>query len=199
MRNRGFTLIELLVAMAIVAVIGVLALGGLITLIQQEEIAKRQAERMRELQFAVRMITQDLSQIHPRPVRDDLGYKAAVVSDPRSEFALEFSRGGWTNPGDLPRGTIQRVAYFLEDGALIRVHWPNTDRTLATVPARNELLADVEAIELRFLDRGGQWHNTWPVLGLDPQTALGLAPRAVEFGLVLEDYDQILRLIEVGG
>lgn len=55
-RSRGFTLIELLVAMAIVAVIGIMALGGITTVIDQQTIARERAERWREVQLAVRKI-----------------------------------------------------------------------------------------------------------------------------------------------
>ncbi|MEE9570367.1 MAG: prepilin-type N-terminal cleavage/methylation domain-containing protein, partial [Gammaproteobacteria bacterium] len=61
---KGFTLIELLVAMAIVAVIGIMALSGLSEVIRQQTIAQERAERWREIQFAMRIISQDLAQIH---------------------------------------------------------------------------------------------------------------------------------------
>ena len=48
-RARGFTLIELLVAMAIVAVIGVMALGGLSTVIQPQTSAEERAGRWRRI------------------------------------------------------------------------------------------------------------------------------------------------------
>ena len=69
-RALGFTLVELLVAMAIVAIVGVMALGGLSRVIDQQATARERAERWREVQLAMRIVVQDLAQLHPRPTRE---------------------------------------------------------------------------------------------------------------------------------
>ena len=66
-RVRGFTLIELLVAMAIVAVIGVMALGGLNTVIQQQTIAEEIVRAQSHLQ-----------QFRHSPVRDAARHRAST-------------------------------------------------------------------------------------------------------------------------
>jgi general secretion pathway protein J len=200
-RARGFTLIELLVAIAIVAVIGAIALGGLSVVLDQQNLAREKAERWREIQFAMRMLVQDLAQLHPRQTRDEFGeiYVPSLLADPNAQFALELSRGGWSNPAGLPRGTVARVAYDWEDDVLVRFHWPVMDRTLATVPVRTELLEGVENIEVQFLDAGGEWHLEWPPLqqaGPDRNT---LRPRAIEFSIELVDYGRVSRMIETSG
>ena len=200
-RPAGFTLIELLIAIAIVAVIGVMALGGLNIIIQQQEVAQEQADRWGKIQFAMRLITQDMAQIHPRPIRigqgEDLG--PAVSADARSSYPVEFSRGGWSNPAALTRGTVQRVAYELEDDTLYRIHWAVVDRTLSSVPVRNELLDGLEQLEIRFFSQSGQWQTEWPPLGTSPEAGLTLRPRAVEVALYLEDLGKVWRLVEVRG
>lgn len=204
-RHGGFTLIELLVAMAVVAVIGIMALGGLNTVIQQQAVAEARAERWREIQFALRIIAQDLAQIHPRPTREEMGeaYRGSVLVGPNQQYALELSRGGWVNPVNFPRGNVLRVAYALlpEENVLSRLHWPVMDRTLATLPVRADLLTGVEEIQISLLDRNGEWHvGEWPPRGA-AGTADGLVarPRAVEFRMVLEDYGEIWRTVETGG
>lgn len=203
--QRGFTLIELLVAMAIVAVIGVMALGGLNTVIQQQTVAEERAERWREIQFAMRIIAQDLAQIHPRPTREEMGeaYRESVLVGPNGLYALELSRGGWANPVNFPRGTVLRAAYDWEeeDNLLVRFHWPVMDRTLATIPVRTELLTGVEDIAVRLLDRSNEWHDgEWPPLNMGGSPdALVTRPRAVEFRLILEDYGEVWRIVETGG
>jgi general secretion pathway protein J len=198
--QRGFTLIELLVAVAIVAIIGVIALTGLSRVIDQQEIAAERVERWREIQLAMRMIVQDLSQAHPRVTRDDTGAAtlASFLASPTHQFGLEFSRGGWSNPTGFPRGTVLRVAYDIEDDMLVRFYWPVTDRTLSTPPGRNELLDGVLEMQVLYIDANGNATPDWPPLenglGMLPPTE---RPRAVEVTLELEDLGSVWRLIEV--
>jgi general secretion pathway protein J len=205
-RSRGFTLIELLVAMAIVAIIGAIGLTGIRNVIRQQEIATQRAERWREIQLAMRIVVQDLSQVHPRATRDEQGLapRASFLADPTQQFALEFSRGGWTNPADFPRGTVLRVAYDIEDDTLVRFYWPVADRTLATPPVRQELLSGINEMRVLYIDDNGNESLDWPPLNSGAR-ASGLGgggspydrPRAVEFTLDLDDLGEVWRLIEV--
>ncbi|MFS8609437.1 MAG: type II secretion system minor pseudopilin GspJ [Gammaproteobacteria bacterium] len=200
-RNAGFTLIELLVAMAIVAIIGVIALTGLNQVIEQREIARERAERWRELQLAFRVVVQDLAQIHPRPMRDEIAasYQPSVLASPTAQFALELSRGGWANPAGLPRGTVARIAYDFEEDTLVRYSWPVFDRTLATPPLRNEILHGVQNVEIRFLDAAGQWHLEWPPLDFEGPERLVMRPKAIEFTVEVEGFGRLWRLVETSG
>jgi general secretion pathway protein J len=215
---RGFTLVELLVAMAIVAVIGVMAFTGLTTFIRQRDLAEERTRRWQEIQLAIRTIVQDLSQIQPRLTRDELGesYRPSLLANPNAQFALEFSRGGWANPGGFNRGTVLRVAYNVEEhqddknakqgqgmrgarnvrNALYRLHWPVMDRTLATVPVKTEILDRVESMEVRFLDSAGEWQTEWPPLRMSGPQRNVIRPRAVEVVIELEDFGRISRIVE---
>jgi general secretion pathway protein J len=199
--SRGFTLIELLVSIAIVAIIGVIALVGLNRVIDQQAVAREHTQRWQEIQLAMRLVTQDLAQLHPRPTREELGetYQPSLLADPTAQFALEFSRGGWANPAGLPRGTVLRVAYNWEDDKLIRWHWSVMDRTMSTQPVRTELLDGVSNVEVRFLDTSGEWHLEWPPLDRRGPQGLIAQPRAVEFALELEDLGRVFRLVETSG
>jgi len=200
-RARGFTLIELLVAMAIVAVIGVMAMTGLSEVIHQQTLARERAARWQAIQLAMRVIVQDLSQLQPRPTRDELGeaFIPSLLADPSGQFALEFSRGGWANPGGFPRGNVLRVAYNFEDDKLVRYHWPVMDRTTATPPVRTELLDGVSDIEVRYLDGSNMWQLDWPPVGMAGAQRLIERPRAVEFAIVLKDFGRVSRLVETTG
>lgn len=197
-RARGFTLIELLVAMAVLAIVAVMALGGLNEVIKQQGIARDRTERWDKIQLAVRLIVQDLSQIQPRPTRDETGttFEPTVLASPDAEYALEVSRGGWSNPAGFARGTVLRVAYQLQDDKLVRLYWPVMDRTLSTPPIRQELLDGVESVEVRFLDAGGQWQLQWPPLGVNGAGRYVLRPRAIEFSIQLKDFGLISRVVE---
>jgi general secretion pathway protein J len=200
-RNHGFTLIELLVALAIVAVIGVMALAGLTQVIKQQTLARAHTERWQAIQLAMRLVTQDLAQLQPRVTRDELGaaFMPSLLADPNAQFALEFSRGGWSNPGGFNRGTVLRVAYMWETDKLVRFHWPVMDRTVSTAPVRTEILDGVKNVEVRFLDPAGQWHLDWPPVDVQGPQRLTLRPRAVEFAVELKDFGRIWRLVETTG
>jgi general secretion pathway protein J len=200
-RPRGFTLIELLVAMAIVAIIGVMAMTGLSEVIHQQTLARDRAARWQAIQLAMRVIVQDLAQLQPRATRDELGeaYMPSLLADPNGQFALEFSRGGWANPGGFPRGTVLRVAYNFEDDKLVRYHWPVMDRTTGTPPVRTELLDGVTDVEVRYLDLTGMWQLDWPPVGMTGQQRLISRPRAVEFSIELKDFGRVTRLVETTG
>lgn len=196
--GSGFTLVELLVAMAIVAIIGVMALTGLSTVIDQQSIARERSERWREVQFAMRMVAQDLVQVHPRPTREETGgsFVPSVLGGANRQYPLELSRGGWSNPAGFARGNVLRVAYDHEEETLVRYHWPVMDRTLATPPIRAELLDGVERLEIRFLNAAGEWVAQWPPLGSSGAGALTARPRAIELAVELTDLGRVWRLVE---
>ena len=188
--------------MAVVAVIGVMAMTGLSEVIHQQTLARERAARWQAIQLAMRVIVQDLSQLQPRPTRDELGeaFMPSLLADPNGQFALEFSRGGWSNPGGFPRGTVLRVAYNFEDDKLVRYHWPVMDRTTATPPVRTELLDGVD--ERRgALPRRLQHVAARLAARADGQGRSGLIerPRAVEFAIELKDFGRVSRLVETTG
>jgi type II secretion system protein J len=58
------------------------------------------------------------------------------------------------------------------------------------------MLADVEALTLRYLDAGGGWRDEWPPrAGADARS--DVLPRAVEFRLRLADLGEITRVVEL--
>jgi general secretion pathway protein J len=120
-----------------------------------------------------------------------------VRTDLGSIFALELTHGGWSNPAGLPRGTLQRSAYRLEDGELIRYHWTVLDRTFANEPIETVLLDDVESLLFRYLQANGEWIEQWPPLSVQGAASYRLRPRAVEIVLTLQDEGEIRRVFEV--
>jgi general secretion pathway protein J len=198
--TSGFTLLELLVAIAIFAVIGAMALGGLNAVVTQQTRAQEQMARLSSLQRAMRLLVNDLGGLQPRFVRDELGtqMERPLISERSGEFAVRLTRGGWSNPVGLNhRGTLQRVQYRVDDDVLLREYWPVTDHLLGQEPRRQELLTGVESFELAyFLDQETGWQPQWPPLrrsaGNDP-----VRPRAVRVRLRLDDYGDIERVVEL--
>jgi general secretion pathway protein J len=190
-------MIEFLVAVAIFAVLSALAYGALNQTLFASEMMRERMDRLKSLQRTMRVVGDDFLQLAPRPVRNELGegFRPALSTDLQSIYALELTRGGWTNVLVLPRGTLQRVAYRLEEGEFIRYHWNVLDRTLANEPQSEVLLTDVDDFAFRFLLPSGDWIERWPPPGTDG--SLRQRPRAVQFVLDSATEGELSRIFEV--
>lgn len=197
--QQGFTLIEVMVAMAIFAILSALAYGTLSQTLLSAEILNDRMDRLQALQRTMRMLTDDMHQLTPRPVRDELGdnFGPALDTGFQSGFAIELTRSGWNNPMVLPRSTLQRAAYRIEEEELIRYHWTVLDRTLSNEPVSVTLLDGIEGIEFRFFQPDGEFTDQWPPLNRAGPANVRLRPRAVEIILRLVDEGEITRLVEV--
>ena len=198
-RQRAFTLIEVLVSMAVFAVLAAFAYGALNQTVLSAEILGDRMNRLQALQRTVRTLTDDLQQLAPRPVRDELGdnLRPALDTGFQSGFALELTGGGWNHPAVLPRSTLQRVGYRIEDGELVRYHWYALDRTLNSNPVAVTMIDGVEGLEFRFLAGDNEYSTQWPPLNRPGGLGTRQRPRAVELTLRLEGEGEIVRLIEV--
>jgi general secretion pathway protein J len=198
-RRGGFTLIEVLVAVAIFAILAAFAYGTLGRTLASAEFLNQRTDRLEAVQRTMRFLTHDFQQLAPRPVREQLGdiVSPALVTDVTSEFAVQLTHGGWNNPAGLPRGTLQRVAWRLQEGELIRFHWMVLDRTLDNEPSARVLLDGVESIAFRYLEDNGEWTDQWPPASRAGPLGLHLRPRAVEIVLTTEQEGVITRLLEV--
>ncbi len=198
-RSRGLTLIELLVAVFVFAVMATIAYAAIARILQNAEFLENYMARMQAIQLTMRFLESDLLQAAPRPVRDELGETlvGAIQTSAASQFALELTRGGWTNPAGLPRSTQQRLAYQLIDGELSRYHWNVLDRTFSNQPVQTVLLDGVDAIGFRYLLPSGQWTDQWPPLENLAQADPRSRPRAVEIVLVLAAEGELTRIVEL--
>jgi len=198
-RARGFTLIEIMVAVAIFSVMAMLAWGALSQSLENADMLTERMQRLQTIQRTLRYLSADLTQAAPRPVRTELGdgLSPAIFSSLSGDFAIELSHGGWGNPAGLPRSTLQRSAYRIEDGKLVRYHWNVLDRTYGNEAVAAVLLEDVEALLFRFFDDNGESYEVWPPQIAAGSTNLRVRPRAVEIVLSLPDEGEITRLLEI--
>lgn len=204
----GFTLLEILIAIAIFVIVGTLALSGYNELSRQSDRLGASMARNRAVQAAMQRLAQDFMTLEPRAVREPLGggWQPALRADARTAQLAELTHSGWSNPAGMPRPTLQRVAYRLENNKLRRDYWSVLDRTLTAAPVSALLLDQVRSVKLRFLDNTRNWQEQWPPLNgaatgapANSPDALSIRPIAVEITLELDDWGRLVRLVEVSG
>lgn len=198
-KQSGFTLLELLVALAIFALLAAMGYGGLSNVLKARQITSQHAERLTQLQMTFLWLGRDIEQAADRSIRDEYGdSKAAMLGVEAGRYQLELTRNGWRNPAGRARSSLQRVAYGVREGELIRVYWNVLDRAQDSQPLESVLLDGVEKLELRFMNDKNQWQDSWPSSQLGGQTS-ATPPRAVEVTLETEAEGRITRLFRVPG
>jgi len=208
-RPAGFTLVEVLIALAITAFVAMIAYTSLSTVMTGVERLRDNTDRIYAINRAFMILSRDLRQFTARPVRDEFGeIEPAFTGGELARFALSFTRTGWHNPNRLPRSTLQRVNYRLEEEALWRDTYPVLDRAADTEPNSVLLLDGVESMQVAFLGsletletQSGSaaldttnWVENWVSDGSGiPGTAL-VPPAAVEITLQLQGWGEMRRL-----
>ncbi|MET0370137.1 MAG: type II secretion system minor pseudopilin GspJ [Sphingobium sp.] len=173
--EAGFTLIELLVALMIFAMLasaGVLLLGNSVSAQAQVKV---RLDALSTIQRAGGALAADLGQAVARISRTQAGTLAPAFwshSDGEAAPVLQFVRGGWDNPADIARPSLQKVEYWVRQGRLERRSYAQVDGAAGGNPAM--LLDDVDDVMLRFRDASGIWRDGWTPAQPD------LLPRAVE-------------------
>jgi general secretion pathway protein J len=199
-KQQGFTLLELLIASVIFAIMAIMAYGGLNNVIKNSESSTRELDRLKQVQQCIAILNRDLSQIIPRPIRDEFGNEQPYLSAQNNiDNLIEFTRGGQTNPAGLLRSTLQRVAYRFDEDKLVRLQWPQLDRTQEMESKETVLIDNVENVVVRFLDQKAEWQEQWPPLNAsssadDTGTTATVAPLAIEITIQLKDWGDIRRL-----
>ena len=192
--------------MAITAVIAVLAYVSLSTVIVGVDSVRREADQINTLNRAFQVLARDIRQVVDRPILDEFGSReAALEGGPLARQMLALTRAGWHNTVDLPRSSLQRVAYYLEEDRLIRASWSVLDRSGSSEPREVTLLEGVESFDLQFLDdisalRINQgieldrrlWLDNWLADISQPNVVIEL-PAALTIRLDINDWGQIER------
>lgn len=208
--HQGLTLIELLIAMAIFAVMSAAMFLTFDSFQKGKQVTEASAQRLKHYQIAFNILSRDLQQMIPRPVRDEFGSDAplySMQSDTGSD--IEFTRAGWNRSpfSKVKRAELQRVSYYLEEKKLMRGSWRVLDRAEDTAPDRTELLDGVESLSFVFyyLDKQSTMQSTdaWPPDSMKvgasatpvsvPEREYLLLPKVVEMKLTTEDMGAITR------
>jgi general secretion pathway protein J len=208
-KQQGFTLLELLIASIIFALMAVMAYGGLANVMDASEISKSALLRLKQLQQTVSILDRDLSQIVRRPIRDEYGNEQAALSAGNNvDNLIELTRGGQSSPPALLRSSLVRVAYRFDEDKLVRLRWPQLDRSPNMEAKQSILIDNLENVSIRFLDQNNEWQQQWPPLNASsaepiidaegsPVATPPAQPSAIEIILTLSDWGDIRRLYAI--
>jgi len=112
-----------------------------------------------------------------------------------------LTRSGWSNPTGLQRSELERVAYVLDNGTLVREHWNVLDATLSSIPFKRNVLKHVRNVSFRYMvPQTHSWVDTWPPAGVSSEAAADsyyrMRPQAVEVTLDTQQWGKIVRIFE---
>jgi general secretion pathway protein J len=192
--SNGFTLIELLVALAIFAMIATAGAALLGFSIEAQHNTARSLDRITALRRVSVLLAADLAQAVPRISRDARGdrQRAFIGDQPNGTGPmLAFVRAGWINDGDAPRSSLQKVAYRIEDGALVRRSWPIVDGVTDDRSIRSVLIRGVGAGRQRYR-KSGAWRDLWDEHLPDAM------PEAVELTMTIDGIGPVRQMFAIG-
>ena len=186
-RSTGFTLLELIVSVAIFAVVGALAVGGMHSVLTADQVTRERSDRMAELQVMLALLERDIRHAVALAPRDAFGDRQPPLhySPHTQPRALHLVRGGLGGDQRLARVEwrisdegLERYSSPVIDGAQEESRpadeRPNTRRFLAAPhdgrddwrarPAQREGMA--RRIEFAFVQEpGSDPRDDWPPVG----------------------------------
>lgn len=167
--ESGFTLLELMVALFIFGVLAAAGVGLLRFSVDAQAATKSRLDMLASERRIETLIASDAAQAVPRMTRNEAGDPVQAFDGTAAGF--ELVRAGVDPLEDQTRPGLQKVAYRVEQGRLVRQTWPMLDGAQPNTPVT--LLDKVAAVTLRYRAKDG-WRDVWDPIRPD------LLPRAIE-------------------
>ena len=190
--RAGFTLVEVMVSLLIFALIAAAGAAVLSVTIDNRFAIKAASDRVGDLHRMRGLLRADLGQATARRSRGPTGRPmpqpiigATVPGDP----LLVLTRAGWSNPGEQPRPSLQRVEYRLVGNRLERRVSGYLDGARPGPP--QVLCRGVRDVTVAFV-RDGEEAPAF-ISSLDRPL-----PDAIRIGMTIEGYGRIDQLFMVG-
>ncbi|MFQ5830311.1 MAG: type II secretion system protein GspJ [Candidatus Methylomirabilia bacterium] len=161
--QRGLTLLEVLIALALVGLVGVIAVLSLRLVSHAWERGEAALDTTQRARFVTDLMTRELRSALPYLVRLSKDEQAVAFSGmPSSVRFMTVTRG---LAAAVPEGGLREVTYAFGSGGLYRIEAPASDRHFFE-PGRGVsvlLESGVKEFSLQYLDRAsGTWQESWP-------------------------------------
>lgn len=182
----GLTLLELIIAVAIFALVGIMAYGGLQVMLQSDAQTRIRSALLAEVQVTLAVLERDLRQIVPVGYRDRFGDRqpSLAFSPLATTRELHIVRAGGSTGQPL-----RRVSWRVTEDGLERILWDTLDAgaevssqsrvflSASVKDANSSAVGGEQAIafDMRFVVRtsnGVERLDAWPPLveGISQQT-----------------------------
>jgi general secretion pathway protein J len=195
--SLGYTLLEIMIALAVFAIVATISASAMYQAFDTRARVNVQAQQLNTIQLALSFITRDTEQIIER----------ATLGNEMHSFApfigqanyVEFTRGGFVNPTQALRSTLQRVAYLCMNKKLIRRSWHHLD-----IPKRNQhedriIFDNVEACEFAYLNHSHQTLSEWRAYAMQQNQNRTTSPIAIQMSITLRHLGNMNLLFPIPG
>jgi len=184
--QHGFTLIELMVALLVLAVLGVVLASGMNQVTRWYHQLSDEMTASSQLLKAQALLMSDLLQLAPRSISDVQGTPLPAC--------LSYADGGFecTRFDNREGGSgLMRIGYVVDKEGLWRLRWPSLDRAGIAEPLRQQVLSEVTAMTVEWLDATGQPFTQWPPAGANALTQL---PSSINV-VLLSAQQEVVRMV----
>lgn len=184
--QHGFTLIELMVALLVLAVLGVVLASGMNQVTRWYHQLSDEMTASSQLLKAQALLMSDLLQLAPRSISDVQGTPLPVC--------LSYADGGFecTRFDNREGGSgLMRIGYVVDKEGLWRLRWPSLDRAGIAEPLRQQVLSEVTAMTVEWLDAAGQPFTQWPPARANTLTQL---PSSINV-VLLSAQQEVVRMV----
>lgn len=184
--QHGFTLIELMVALLVLAVLGVVLASGMNQVTRWYHQLSDEMTASSQLLKAQALLMSDLLQLAPRSISDVQGTPLPAC--------LSYADGGFecTRFDNREGGSgLMRFGYVVDKEGLWRLRWPSLDRAGIAEPLRQQVLTEVTAMTVEWLDATGQPFTQWPPAGANALTQL---PSSINV-VLLSAQQEVVRMV----
>jgi general secretion pathway protein J len=184
----------MLIAMFIFSLISIGTFQAMTAAIDSHERVKQANSRLAEIETARTLIKADLANLILTPTRDAYGTADLYIFSGGVDNLFNLTRTARDNPGGLDlRGDLQRVAYRVEDGSLIREVLVQTNPAPPTDIIRQNILTGVDAATIEFFDD----EISYDQLYVDTRSDANLTHDRISLTLTFTNGDQLVQDFEL--